>query len=208
MIIVGLTGSIGMGKTTAANMLRDMGYPVHCSDTAVADLYKTREVIDAVRALFPAAYDAKTGTIVRAKLKQAVGFDHAKIAALEKILHPLVVRSQQDFLRAQKNAGVKIAVLDIPLLFETGADKRVDYVLCVSAPAFVQEQRVMARPGMTAEIFAFMLARQIPDAEKRRRSDFIINTGAGLPQTRAELADAVAKIKAREFSPGGPKPKP
>ena len=211
MIVIGLTGSIGMGKSTAANMLRAGGIPVHCSDEAVHALYKSSAIIAAIAEVFPAAYDAKTHSIDKTRLKKELGFNHEKLDALQEILHPAVVKMQQDFLRLQRANGIKIVALDIPLLFETGAQTRVDYTFCVTAPDFVQRQRVMARPGMTEEIFAFMLSRQMPNAEKRKRADFIIQTGQGLAQTRQELQDAVSTIKKKHWGNGhesnGPKPR-
>lgn len=195
MIVVGLTGSLGMGKTTTANMLRGMGYPVHCSDDAVHALMNAGGAgVDAVAADFPAARDKSGQGIDRRALRALLGKDHAAWDRLERILHPLVVGSQQAFLQAQRAKGVKIAVLDIPLLFETGAQARVDYTICVTAPAFLQRQRAFARPGMTAEDFAFRLSRQMPDGEKRKRADFIVQTGLGLAYTRWELRNIIKKI--------------
>lgn len=200
MIVIGLTGSIGMGKTTAANMLRDMGVPVHCSDEAVAALYGRADVADKICALFPGVRAG--GGVDRARLRKEVYLDHEKLDALEKILHPPVVEEQRKFLLALHGAGVKIAGLDIPLLFETGADRRVDFTICLTAPAFVQEQRVMARPGMTRDVFEFVRARQMPDEEKRRRADYVVQTGQGLARTRRELAAALRDIRGRRRENG------
>lgn len=196
MIVIGLTGGIGMGKTTAANMLRDMGIPVHCSDEAVASLYGRKDVAAEICALFPAACDGNGG-VDRARLRKEIYLDHEKLDALEKILHPPVVEEQRKFLLARRTAGVKIAALDIPLLFETGADKRVDFTICLTAPAFMQEQRVLSRPGMTKEAFDFIKARQMPDEEKKRRADYIVQTGQGFAQTRRELAAALRDIRGK-----------
>ena len=196
MKVIGLTGSIGMGKTTAANMLRDMGIPVHCSDQAVHDLIAPGGAAVAIVAeTFPDAYDRKSGGIDRKKLGAAVFGDNEKKEQLEAILHPMVQASQQKFLREQQARGCKIAVLDIPLLYETGAEKRLDYVMVVSAPALVQKQRVMARPGMTEEKFNAILKNQIPDEEKKQRADFVIPTGLGLAYTRAELQKVINKLR-------------
>jgi dephospho-CoA kinase len=195
MIVIGLTGSIGMGKTTAANMLREMGLPVHCSDEAVALLYGRRDVIERIASAFPDAFDKAAARIDRARLKAALGGDAAKLEILQEILHPLVREEQRKFLMLQRQNGAKIACLDIPLLFETGAEARLDYTICVSAPPHIQRQRVLARPGMTEAQFAFILSRQMPDAEKRRRADFVVSTGLGLAQTRAELAGVMRKVR-------------
>ncbi len=195
MIVIGLTGSIGMGKTTAANMLRGMGIPVHCSDEAVARLYHDAAVIAEIRAAIPECYDAASGKIDKSRLRGLVHMNGERLDTLQRILHPRVREAQQEFLKAQALSGVKIAALDIPLLFETRAESRLDYTLCVTAPAFIQEQRVMARPGMTREMLDFMLSRQMPDAEKKKRADYVIETGQGLAHTRRMLEDALADIK-------------
>lgn len=191
MIVIGLTGSIGMGKTTAANMLRVMGCPVHEADRAVHDILAgDGAAIHAVAMTFPEAYDRTKNAIDRSKLRAALGDDPEKWQALEDILHPLVVASEMKFLRDAKNKGAAIAVLDIPLLFETGAEARLDYTICVTAPPFIQRQRVLSRSGMTEEDFAFRLSRQMPDVEKRARADFVVQTGLG----RAHTGQALRKI--------------
>ena len=196
MIVIGLTGSMGMGKTTAANMLRDMGLSVHCSDDAVHDLLSSGgAAVLPVSRRFPSAYDKKKNAIDRKKLRDILGQDEEKIRDLEDIIHPLVVWAQNDFLREQTTRRQKIAVLDIPLLFETGAENRVDCVICVTAPEEIQRQRVMARPGMTQEVFDFLSSRQLPDQEKRKRADFVVQTGNGLAETRKELEKIVKKLK-------------
>lgn len=196
MIVIGLTGSIGMGKSTAANMLRDMGVPVHDSDAAVHELLAPGGAgVEPVRAAFPAAYDKHTGGIDRKALGRAVFGDAASLRALEAILHPLVQQSQQSFIRAQQRAGIRMVALDIPLLFETGAEARCDYTVVVSAPYEIQRQRVLARPGMTEEMFQQRLAQQMSDADKRARADFVVQTGIGLAHTRQELAQVLRVIK-------------
>ncbi len=196
MIVIGLTGSIGMGKSTAANMLRDMGVPVHDSDAAVHELLAPGGAgVEPVRAAFPAAYDKATGGIDRRALGRAVFGDAASLRALESILHPLVQQSQQAFIRAQQRAGIKMVALDIPLLFETGAEARCDYTVVVSAPYEIQRQRVLARPGMTEEMFQQRLAQQMSDGDKRARADFVVQTGIGLAHTRQELAHVLRVIK-------------
>lgn len=196
MIVLGITGSIGMGKSTVAAMLRDMGIPVHCSDEAVRRLTGPGgPAVGALITVFPEAWDAKKKIIDKARLRALLGYDDAQWDLIESLLHPLVRESQQDFLKTQRLKGVKIAALDIPLLFETGAETRVDYTICVSAPAFLQRQRVLSRPGMTTEDFSFRLSRQMPDAEKRARADFIVQTGAGFGYTRSILEGILRRIR-------------
>lgn len=206
MIIIGLTGSIAMGKSTAAAMLAEMdGVAVFCSDEAVRRLYNDPAVIGLIKTTFPAAWDKKTDTIDKTKLIAEISDDHEKWDALEDILHPFVLQEQQKFLRAQKTLGTKIAVLDIPLLFETGGEKRVDYTVCVSAPPFIQEQRIAQRirdGKLTEESFRFRLARQMPDAEKRARADFVVQTGQGLAYTRGELEKIIRTLRERHFGNG------
>ncbi|MEO3434897.1 dephospho-CoA kinase [Inquilinus sp. CAU 1745] len=178
MVIIGLTGSIGMGKTTAARMLRRMGVPVHDSDRAVRTLLeRDREVISAVAALFPDA--VRDSVVDRAALGRKVFADPEALERLEAILHPRVRARSDEFLRRAALAGAPVAVLDVPLLLETGGDRRCGLVAVVSAPAFVQRQRVLGRPGMTAELLAAILDRQMPDREKRRRADIVVPTGLG-----------------------------
>ena len=198
MIVIGLTGSIGMGKSTAANMLRDLGVPVHDSDAAVHELLAPGGAgVAPVRAAFAGVYDKATGGIDRKALGRAVFGDPERLRALEGILHPLVQQSQQAFIRAQQRAGIKIVAMDIPLLFETGAEQRCDYTIVVSAPYEIQRQRVLARPGMTEEAFQQRLAQQMSDADKRARADFVVQTGIGLAHTRQELAQVLRTIKAK-----------
>lgn len=196
MIVIGLTGSIGMGKSTAANMLRDMGVPVHDSDATVHELLAPGGAgVEAVCALFPDSYDKESGGINRSALGRAVFGDTAALRALEAVLHPLVQQSQQGFIRAQQRAGINIVALDIPLLFETGAEKRCDYTIVVTAPYEIQRQRVLARPGVTEDMFKQRLAQQMSDADKRARADFIVQTGIGMAHTRQELATVLRDIK-------------
>lgn len=196
MIVIGLTGSIGMGKSTAANMLRDLGVPVHDSDAAVHELLGPNgTAVAAVAARFPQTYDKKSNAIDRKTMGAAVFGDDGERKALEAILHPLVQQAQADFIRAQGRMGIKMVALDIPLLFETGAEQRVDKVIVVSAPYEIQRQRVLARSGMTEEQFRKRLASQLPDSEKRRRADYVVETGIGLAHTRAELAKIVRELR-------------
>jgi dephospho-CoA kinase len=195
MIVIGLTGSIGMGKSTAANMMREMGVPVHDSDAVVHELLAPGGAgVAAVAARFPGAIDRKTKGIDRKALGAAVFGNDTERRALEAILHPLVQQSQAAFIRTQKRMGRAMVVLDIPLLFETGAEQRVDKVIVVSAPYEIQRQRVLARPGMTEEQFQKRLASQMGDAEKCRRADYVVQTGIGLAHTRAALAKIVREL--------------
>lgn len=200
MKIIGLTGSIAMGKTTAANMLRNMkGVSVFCSDDAVRALYTDPAALARLHDRFPDAFTARQ--IDKKKMIALLGRDHDRWDALENILHPFVIKAQQKFLRDQKTLGTGLAVLDIPLLFETGTEDRVDFTACVTAPAFLQAQRIAARIAadtITAVDAAFRMERQMPDAEKRVRADFVVQTGAGLAATRAALEDIVRRIRAME----------
>jgi dephospho-CoA kinase len=186
MIVIGLTGSIGMGKSTVAKMFAEEGAPSFNSDAAVHELYaQGGAAVAPVEAAFPGV--TREGAIDRAALSAKVVGNEAAIAQLEKIVHPLVRQAQTNFLAAQRAAGVKAVVLDIPLLFETGAADKFDKVVVVSAPADVQRERVLSRPGMTVEKFEELLARQTPDAEKRARADFVIDTGGSFEATRAQV---------------------
>jgi dephospho-CoA kinase len=188
MIVLGLTGSIGMGKSTAAKMLGQMGAASHDSDAvARAVIGPGGDAVAAVAALFPEAYDRKNNAIDRAKLGPIVFADPAKKKQLEEIVHPLVQGAQQKFLRDQKALGARFAVLDIPLLYETGGETRVDKVIVVSCPAFIQRRRVLARHGMSAEKFDNIVKSQMPDHEKRRRADFVVQTGLGMAFTYRSL---------------------
>lgn len=196
MMVLGLTGSIGMGKSTVAAMLAQMGVPCHDSDAAArAVIGPGGAAVAAVAQLFPQVFDVKTGAIDRKILGSIVFSDPAKRAALEAAVHPHVRAAQQDFLKAQRALGAKFVALDIPLLYETGAEARVDRVIVVTCPAFLQRRRVLARAGMTEEKFKAILKAQMPDAEKRRRADFVIQTGLGLAWTRAALKRLLRELK-------------
>lgn len=196
MIVIGVTGSIGMGKSTAAAMLMDMGIPVHDSDACVHRLLASGGVgVVPVGTAFPDSYDHKTTCIDRKKLRAALGGDHARWDELEALLHPLVQASQQDFINEQRAKGVKTVALDIPLLFETGAETRCDYTIVVSAPAHIQEQRVLQK--MSAEDFSFRLSRQMPDAQKRARADFVVTSALGMAEMRKELEEVLRKIRGK-----------
>lgn len=196
MIVIGLTGSIGMGKSTAADMLRTMGVPVHDSDAAVHGLLARGGAgVAPVAARFPEAFNHKAQAIDRAALGKVIFADDDKRRALEGILHPLVRSAQDAFIRAQQRAGRDMVALDIPLLFETGAEQRVDVTIVVTAPAHIQRQRVLARPGMTEEQFQARLSRQMSDAEKRRRADYVVQTGIGRAHTQRALAGIVNQLR-------------
>jgi len=181
---LGLTGSIGMGKSTVAGMLRDLGVPVFDADAAVHELQgPDGALLPQIEAAFPGS--TGPGGVDRPKLGAMVFGDPARLAQLEAIVHPAVAEVRRAFLR--DHADQPLVVLDIPLLFEKGGAPGIDAVAVVSAPAEVQRARVLARPGMTAEKFTQILALQVPDAEKRARADFVIDTGADLATTRAEV---------------------
>ena len=189
---LGLTGSIGMGKSTTAGLFRELGVPVHDADAAVHALYG-EEGVAPVEAAFPGV--TQGGRVDRTLLGARVLGDDAEMKRLEAIVHPLVRAREIAFLQRAAASGADVAVLDIPLLYETGAEGRVDAVLVVTAPESVQRARVLARPGMTEDKFAAILSRQLPDSEKRRRADHVIDTGHGLAHARAEVAALLARLR-------------
>lgn len=179
MLTLGLTGSVGMGKSTTAALLRRLGLPVHDADANVHDLLRPGgAAVAAVLRAFGAVDDGRGG-IDRLRLGRLVFGDPVALRRLERILHPLVGKAERRFRAAWRRRRARIVVLDVPLLFETGGAMRCDAVILVTAPAFLQRQRVLGRPGMTPRRFADILARQMPDAEKRRRADYIVQTGIG-----------------------------
>jgi dephospho-CoA kinase len=193
MFILGLTGSIGMGKSTTAGFFREAGVPVHDSDSVVHRLYEG-EAVGPVEAAFPGV--TVDGRIDRARLvAQLVGRPEA-IKQLEAIVHPLVRASTQRFIEAQANRGARVIVLDVPLLFETGGEKSVDAVVVVSAPEDVQRARVLGRPGMSAEKLDALLARQISDAEKRARAHFIVDSSRSFDSARAQVQGILRAVSA------------
>lgn len=192
MVVIGLTGSLGMGKTTTLRFFAEAGVPVYDADETVHQLYGG-EAAAAIEAAFPGTTDEQG--VDRAKLAQAVLGDAAALARLEAIVHPLVRREELRFLEVARKAGARVAVLDIPLLFETGGDRRVDAVVVVSAPAEMQRARVFERPGMTEEKFRALLAKQIPDQEKRRRADFVVDTSQGYDYARAQVHAILRKAE-------------
>ncbi|MEC5292528.1 dephospho-CoA kinase [Aurantimonas sp. C2-6-R+9] len=193
MIVLGLTGSIGMGKSTAAAMFADEGVPVHDADAAVHRLYAGRAA-PLIEAEFPGT--VIDGIVDRQLLGAEVLNDPDALKRLEAIVHPLVRAEEQAFLADAQKSGAPLALLDIPLLYETGAEARCDKIVVVSAPAAIQRERVLARPGMSEEKFAAILAKQVPDAEKRARADFVIDTGGGFDATRAAVKALVAELGA------------
>ena len=196
MIVLGLTGSVGMGKSTAASMFRQLGVPVHDSDAAVHRLLAPGgAAVPAVAAAFPGVTD-KQGGIDRGTLGARVFGDGRALKRLERILHPFVRRSQARFLKQARARRVPLVVLDIPLLFETGGEKRCDAVVVVCAPPWVQRARVMARPNMTEGRFRAILAKQMPDREKRRRADYIVPSGVGRAVTYRRLMRLVRTLRA------------
>ncbi len=195
MLLLGLTGSIGMGKSTTADMFRAEGAPVYDSDRLVHDIYNGPAAMEIERA-FPGA--TVGGAVDRNRLASLVLGDAEAMKRLEAIVHPLVWEERRRFLEEQARRGVKIAVLDIPLLFETGADKDVNAIVVVTAPKSLQRARVLARTNMTEEKFESILARQTPDEEKRRRADFIVHTDAGVEAARGEVRAILKTLQARE----------
>jgi len=205
MIILGLTGSIGMGKTTAAKMLTTLGVPVHDSDAQVHRLMaEDTETLAALKKAFPfyahfQLYGSKDKNGIRRldrkKLGEHVFKKSKEREKLEAILHPKVRDAQNQFISVHKQTGADIIALDIPLLFETGADRNVDYTLVVSAPAFIQEQRVLSRPNMNQKKFQSILKSQMPDAEKCARADYIIPTGIGHAETMKALKEIIHNFR-------------
>jgi len=212
MVILGLTGSIGMGKTTAAKYLRLLGVPVHDADAQVHALMAAGgAAVAAVEAAFPGvAPDGPRGGVDRAELAKRVFGDDAALKRLEMILHPLVFRAERLFLEKAAIGGAPLAVLDVPLLLETGGDQLCDGVVVVSAPPFVQRARVLRRPGMTEERFRAIQSRQMADADKRRMADFVVLTGLGRRFALQQLADIVTVAKGwrgRHWPPAGYRPR-
>ena len=186
MLVIGLTGSIGMGKSTVAGLLRRMGYPMYSADAAVHNtLKKGGKAVAPVARLFPETL--KRGGIDRKLLGRAVFGQAKELRQLEQIIHPLLRRRERAFLQQARKAKARAAILEIPLLFETGAEKRCDITFCVTAPRAIQKARVLARPGMSEEKLRAILKRQMPNAEKCRKADYIIPTGKGLEITRKRL---------------------
>jgi dephospho-CoA kinase len=186
MIILGLTGSIGMGKSTTAKLFVEAGVPVYDADATVHLIYEG-EAAPAIEAAFPGT--TVDGKVDRAKLSAQVLHDAAAIRRLEQIVHPMLGAYHRKFLRDAEQSGAPVAVVDVPLLFETGGEKRVDAVVVVTTSPDIQRQRILARDNMTAEKLDAILARQLPDAEKRKRADFVVDTSHGLEPVRARIRD-------------------
>jgi dephospho-CoA kinase len=191
MRILGLTGSIGMGKSTTAKLFMEAGVPVYDADAAVHKIYEG-EAAPAVEAAFPGT--TVDGRVDRAKLSAKVVHDPAAIRQLEQIVHPMLGASRQKFLTAAEQSGAPVVVMDIPLLYETGGEKRVDAVVVVSTSSEAQRERILARGTMTSEALDAILARQLPDAEKRKRADFVVDTSHGLDPVRAAIRDILAEV--------------
>jgi dephospho-CoA kinase len=203
MLILGLTGSIGMGKSTTARFFAEAGVPVHDADAAVHALYES-EAVAPIEAAFPGV--TQDGRVDRTRLSAQVVGNAEAIKRLEAIVHPLVRQSEVRFLANAAARGARVVVLDIPLLFETGGEARVDAVVVVSAPADVQRTRVLSRPGMTEDKLAGLLARQVPDAEKRARAHYVVDSSQSYDSARAQIHGilrAVAGMPGRVFTQGG-----
>jgi dephospho-CoA kinase len=199
MIVLGLTGSIGMGKSTTATLFAEAGVPVYDADAAVHRLYES-EAAPAIEAAFPGT--TAQGKVDRNKLSARVVHDSAAMRKLEEIVHPMLGASRQKFLNDAEQSGAPVAVVDVPLLFETGGEKRVDAVVVVTTTAELQRERILTRSNMTEEKLAAILARQMPDAEKRKRAHFVVDTSHGLDPVRARIKDILAeavKLKPGQF---------
>jgi len=191
MRIIGLTGSIGMGKSTTAKLFTEAGVPVYDADAAVHRIYEG-EAAPAIEAAFPGT--TVEGRVDRAKLSAKVVHDPAAIKQLEQIVHPMLGASRKKFLEEAERSGVPVVVMDIPLLFETGGEKRVDAVVVVTTSPEAQRERILARGTMTNEALDAILARQLPDAEKRKRADFVVDTSHGLEPVRTAIRDILAEV--------------
>lgn len=191
MRILGLTGSIGMGKSTTAKLFAEAGVPVYDADAAVHKIYEG-EAAPAIEAAFPGT--TAGGKVDRAKLSAKVVHNPAAMKQLEQIVHPMLGASRQKFLDEAERSGAPVVVMDIPLLFETGGEKRVDAVVVVTTSPEAQRERILVRGTMTSEALDAILARQLPDAEKRRRADFVVDTSHGLDPVRAAIRDILAEV--------------
>ncbi|MEC7154593.1 MAG: dephospho-CoA kinase [Pseudomonadota bacterium] len=197
MYLIGLTGSIGMGKTQTAALFEEEGVPRYDADAAVHGLYEVGgAAVGPIGELFPEA--VRDGAVDRATLGRIVLKDGAKLAALEKMVHPLAGATQVDFLNAQMAAGATHVLLDIPLLFETGGHEFVDCVVVVSAPPDIQRARVLERPGMTEEKFADILAKQVPDSDKRAAADFIVDSSVSVADAHRQVKEILAAVRDRK----------
>jgi dephospho-CoA kinase len=197
MIVLGLTGSIGMGKSTTATLFAEAGVPVYDADAAVHRLYEG-DAVAAIEAAFPGT--TENGKVDRNRLSARVVHDTAAMRKLEEIVHPMLGASRQKFLHDAEQSGAPVAVVDVPLLFETGGEKRVDAVVVVTTTADLQRERILGRPNMTEEKLQAILARQMSDAEKRKRAHFVVDTSHGLDPVRARIRDILTE--AAKMSPG------
>ncbi len=195
MIVAGLTGSIGMGKSTTAEMFRREGVRVHDSDHAVHALY-SGAAVPLIDEAFPGV--VVDGRVDRTRLAMQVLHQPQQMARLEAIVHPLVSAHRREFLARARDDGEQLVLLDIPLLFETGADRELDAIIVVTAPSDVQRERVLARPGMTPAKFTAILARQLPDEEKRRRADFVVDTSKGIAAVEQEVHEIVHRLREQQ----------
>jgi dephospho-CoA kinase len=195
MIVLGLTGSVGMGKSTTAKMFADEGVPVFDADAEVHRLYEGKAA-PLIEAAFPGV--TKESRVDRERLSARVVGDKAALAKLESIVHPLVREARREFLTKARTSGAKVALIDIPLLFETAGDEGIDKIVVVTAPLEVQRERVLSRPGMSEEKFQAILARQMPDAEKRKRADFVIDTSKGFDTARENVRAILRELLAAE----------
>jgi dephospho-CoA kinase len=191
MLILGLTGSMGMGKSTTAKLFAEAGVPVYDADAAVHQIYEG-EAVPAIEAAFPGT--TVDGKVDRVRLSAQVLHNPAAIKQLEQIVHPMLGASRKKFLDDAERSGAPVAVVDVPLLFETGGEKRVDAVVVVTTTPEVQRERILARDNMTNEKLDAILARQLPDAEKRKRADFVVDTSHGLDPVRAAIRDILAEV--------------
>jgi dephospho-CoA kinase len=195
MLVIGLTGGIGMGKTSAAAHFRKRGIAVFDADAYVHRLYEGAAV-PAIEAAFPGV--VRDGRVDRALLAREVAGEPQRLRQLEAIVHPMVVKAEIDFLREQEGQGAKLAVLEIPLLFETGAETRTDVTIALSAPGAAQRERVLARPGMTKEKFEALRARQHSDADRRAAADFVVDSGTTLENMHEQLDRVIESLQTRE----------
>ncbi|MCZ2157809.1 dephospho-CoA kinase [Bartonella sp. 220] len=193
MKIIGLTGSIAMGKSTVADFFKKAGISVFSADDAVHQLYKNEPTLSLIARTFPNVVE--NGKVNRRKLSEILIDDNEKLQTLEKIIHPLVQKKEKEFIETARQQGKKLVVLDIPLLFETNGEKRVDSVVVVSAPLAIQKERAMIRPNMNEKKFALIRARQMSDEKKRERADFIIDTGKDLENTRQQVFCVIKKLQ-------------
>ena len=196
MIVLGLTGSIGMGKSTTAQMFRDAGCPVFDADRAVHELYaKGGPAVPIIRAVFPDAISG--GAVDRKILGGHMRADPLHLEVLESFIHPLVGKKRQAFFLKARQERADIVVMDVPLLFETGGEKYVDKIAVVTAPAEIQRERVLARPGMTEDLFGTLLSRQVPDNIKRQKADYLIFTDKGLDHAREQVQTILRELRSQ-----------